>query len=370
MSCTAAVGVIGSHGAYGRWLVQFLGERMGCRVLGADPADPASSSMEQLIAHCEVLVFAAPIAETPGLIHDYARRAGARSKSQLWIDLCSVKVAPMAALAESGAETLGLHPMCAPPKGPDLRGRVLVCCEGRIERWRNFVDALYAALGAERVHADPEQHDRVMALVQGLVHAGHLVQAKVLAELAPALGGVEAVLGFRSASFEMDLAMALRLLSGNPQIYAGIQFDNPSVPPVLRRLRAALDRLIEQIEAGSGGREDFVSEFFEQPRAAFSEAALASGDHAFERLGYLLADLAHEGALSVHLPQDRPGALRALLQVFEERGVNLASIHSSRTPAGDVHFRFSFAPVPPAPDLAALKRAIEAAGIGIPLEPT
>jgi prephenate dehydrogenase len=368
MSCTAVVGVVGSHGAYGRWLVRFFGERMGCRVLGADPADPASSSMDQLIAHCEVLVFAAPIAATPRLIRDYARHAGVRARSQLWIDLCSVKSAPMAALAESGAESLGLHPMCAPPKGPDLRGRVLVCCEGRIERWRGFVDALYVALGAERVEAAPEQHDRVMALVQALVHAGHLVQAKVLAELAPALGGPQALFGFRSASFEMDLAMVERLLSGNPQVYAGIQFDNPAVPPVLHRLRAALEQLIAQVEAGADARADFVQTFFEAPRAAFAESELARGDHAFEQLGYLLADLAHDGALSVHLPEDRPGALRALLQVFEERGINLASIHSSRTPAGEVHFRFSFAPVPEPAALQALRVAIESAGIGHPLE--
>jgi len=186
MSCTAVVGVIGSQGAYGRWLTRFFGERMGCRVLGVDPADPASSSMDQLIAHCEVLVFAAPIAATPGLIRDCAERAGERARGQVWIDLCSVKAKSMSVLAESGAESLGLHPMCGPPKGPDLRGRVMVCCEGRIQRWRGFVDALYAALGAERIDSDPQRHDRVMALVQALVHAGHLAQARVLAELAPA----------------------------------------------------------------------------------------------------------------------------------------------------------------------------------------
>jgi prephenate dehydrogenase len=370
MSCTAVVGVIGSHGAYGRWLVRFFGERMGCRVLGADPADPASSSMAELIAHCEVLVFAAPIAATPDLIRAYAECAGPRARSQLWIDLCSVKAQPMAALAESGAEFLGLHPMCAPPKGPDLRGRVLVCCEGRIERWRGFVDAIYAALDARCISAAPEHHDRIMALVQALVHAGHLAQAQVLAELAPALGGPEALFGFRSASFEMDLAMVERILAGNAEVYAGIQFDNPAVPAVLGRLRAALERLIAQVEAGPGARAQFVRDFFEAPRAAFAPAELARGDHAFEQLGYLLADLAHEGALSVHLPEDRPGALRALLEVFEDRGINLASIHSSRTPAGEVHFRFSFAPIPQAEALAELAAAIESAGIGRPLELT
>jgi hypothetical protein len=59
-------------------------------------------------------------------------------------------------------------------------------------------------------------------------------------------------------------------------------------------------------------------------------------------VGYLLADLTERNALSVHLPEDRPGSLRELLNVFEQHRISLASIHSSRTPGGEVHFRIGF----------------------------
>ncbi len=362
MRATATIGIVGSAGAYGRWLAQFFVERMGCRVLGCDPADPSACSLVELLAHSEVIVFCAPISETTRLIGEAVNLAGERAAVQLWIDVTSIKATPVAAMLASHAEVLGLHPMTAPPKAPSLRGRVLISCEARIDRWRGFVDALYAALQAERVECDPQQHDRVMALVQALVHAGHLAQAGVLAKLATDLGGPAALFPFRSVSFELDLAMADRILAGNPAIYAGIQFDNSAVLPVLDSLAARVTRLRELVRVGD--REAFEREFIAAPRAAFGADEIARGNHGFEQVGYLLADLAHAGALSVHLPEDRPGSLRALLEVFEHADVNLASIHSSRTPSGAVHFRFSFTTAPEGEERKALIAAIEAHGIG------
>ena len=64
----------------------------------------------------------------------------------------------------------------------------------------------------------------------------------------------------------------------------------------------------------------------------------------------------------MYLPEDRPGSLRVLLEVFERLGVNLESIHSSRTPDGELHFRIGLdaLPVP----LATLRDAVESEGIG------
>jgi prephenate dehydrogenase len=68
----------------------------------------------------------------------------------------------------------------------------------------------------------------------------------------------------------------------------------------------------------------------------------------------------------VYLPLDRPGSLRALLEVFEALGVNLASIHSSRTPDGQLHFRIGLDAL--TVSLATLREAVEGAGIGRVLE--
>ena len=270
-------------------------------------------------------------------------------------------------MLRSQAEVLGLHPMTAPPKTPSLRGRVLAVCPARLSPWQSWVDALLVAFEAECVIIDPLAHDRAMALVQGLVHASHMTQAHVLQALADDTGGMPLLHALRTVGYELDLTVTGRILAGNPAIYEDIQFGNPHVLPVLRELASAVERLRDCVADGSEtARGEVRGAFLDGPKAMFDADGLAMRSHGFERLGYLLADLAERPCLSVYLPEDRPGSLRALLEVFESLGVNLASIHSSRTPDGQLHFRIGLDALPVS--LAALREAVEGAGIGRVLE--
>lgn len=365
MSLHPVVGIVGSAGAYGRWLSRFFRERMQLQVIGHDPADPQSLAPEALLQQAQVLIFSAPIRHTPALIGEYVQRAGGRERDQLWLDVTSVKAAPVAAMLASQAEVAGLHPMTAPPKSPTLKGRVLVVCEARVAQWQPWLHTMYAALEGECVRTTPEHHDRVMALVQAMVHATHLAQAGVLREHAPALGPLQALLPYRSASFELDTAIIARILALNPAIYEDIQFGNPHVGDVLDGLIAQLSRLRDQVGRGDdAARAQFRAEFLDANRQALGEAAIAQGNYSYERVGYLLADLTEQSTLSVYLPEDRAGSLRALLHVFERHGVNLASIHSSRTQAGELHFRLGFDPASDAGAVRGAAAEIDASGIG------
>lgn len=359
------VGIIGSAGAYGRWLTRFFQQHLQLQVIGHDPADPGSHTPEHLLAQADVLVFSAPIRHTPALIAEYVRQSAGREQGRLWLDVTSVKEAPVQAMLASRAEVVGLHPMTAPPKAPTLKGRVMVVCEARLQLWQAWVDTLCAALQAECVRATPQHHDQMMALVQAMVHATHLAQAGVLRQYQPQLGDLAAMMPYRSASFELDTAIISRILSLNPAIYEDIQFGNPYVVPMLERLVGQLQALQAQVVQGDdGARGAFREQLLSANRTAFGEQALADGNYTFERVGYLLADLTERNALSVHLPEDRPGSLRELLNVFEQHRISLASIHSSRTPAGEVHFRIGFIA---GSDPAAITRAaaeVDASGIG------
>lgn len=362
MNTSPIVGIVGSAGAYGRWLRAFFETRMGLHVLGHDPADPGSDGEDALLARADVLVFSAPIRHTPALIAHYVARSGGREAGRLWLDVTSTKAASVAAMLASQADVAGLHPMTAPPKSPTLRGRVLAVCEARLTTWGPWLEGLLAALEAECVQVTPERHDRAMALVQAMVHAGHLAQAGVLRTQGDALAEL---LPLRSASFAMDMAMCARILSLNPAIYEDIQFGNPHVGAVLRGLSAQLARLAVLVEQGDDtARAAFRAEFLDANREAFDAAALAEGNYTFERLGYLLADLADAHTLSVHLPEDRPGSLRALLHVFERHGVSIASLHSSRTQAGELHFRLGFNSGTRRETLAAVAAELAGSGIG------
>ncbi|WP_374011711.1 prephenate dehydrogenase [Pseudoxanthomonas koreensis] len=359
------VGIVGSAGAYGRWLRRFFEQRMGLQVLGHDPADPASDLPEALLDRAQVLVFATPIRHTPALIADYVARSAGRERRRLWLDITSLKQMPVEAMLASQAEVVGLHPMTAPLKTPTLRGRVVVVCEARLQHWRPWLHTLLDALQGEYVHAAPERHDRVMALVQAMVHASALGQAGVLRSFADELGGPSALMPYRSIGFEMDAAVIARILSLNPEIYEDIQFCNPHTGEMLARLAAQIGRLQRLVERGDeAARSEFRSHYLEDNRQAWGEPAMADGSYTFERVGYLLADLTETRCLSVHLPADRPGSLRSLLNVFEQHGISLTSIHSSRTPAGEVHFRIGFEADADVETLRAAASQIDGEGLG------
>ena len=312
-----------------------------------------------------MLLFTAPIRQTPDVIAHFVAQSNGREAGKLWLDITSVKVAPVAAMLRSQAEVVGLHPMTAPPKSPTLRGRVLVVCEARLRHWRPWLERLLAALDAECVRATPERHDSAMALVQALVHAGHLAQVAVVNDPAVWQDSLEALLPFRSASFEMDAAIAARILSLNPVIYEDIQFENPHVPMALHALAARLSRIAHLVSDGQEtARAAFRREFLQENHKAIGDQQVAEGNYTFERLGYLLADLHDPHTLSIHLPEDRPGSLRALLHIFETQGLSIASLHSSRTPAGEVHFRLGFHRDTRPEQLAAAAAAVGASRVG------
>lgn len=368
MATPPTIGLVGSAGAYGVWLRRFFEQVMGLRVLGHDPAEAASDAPEALVEHADVLVFCAPIRHTPELVGRYVALSAGRERGRLWLDITSLKQAPVEAMLGSQADVVGLHPMTAPPKAPTLKGRVVVVCEARLQAWRPWLHGLLQALQGEYVHATPAHHDRVMALVQSLVHAVHLGQAGVLRELAAELGGPAALLPFRSTAFEMDMAAIARILSLNPAIYEDIQFGNPHTGEVLERLGAQIAHLQALVARGDEqARGQFRQHFLSVNRQAWGQAA-GEGGYTFERVGYLLADLTETRCLSVHLPEDRAGSLRALLHVFEQHGISLSSIHSSRTPAGEVHFRIGFDAAADLAGLHAAAEAIDRSGIGRVLE--
>ncbi|RDS84621.1 prephenate dehydrogenase [Dyella monticola] len=359
------IGLVGSQGSYGRWLRHFFEARMGLEVFGRDPSGETVLSERALIEAVDVLIFCAPIRQTPAVIQHYVKHAAGIERKQLWMDITSIKVVPVAAMLASQAQVVGLHPMSAAPKSPTLRGRAMVVCQARLDTWRPWFEQFLAATEADCVHADADQHDRIMALVQGMVHATHMAQGAVLRELAPAVGGLEGIRPFSSVGYELDSAVTRRILASNPAIYQDIQFENPYVEPMLERLAVHVGALCELVRSGHDtARQQLREKLLDKSRVYVGEQALAEGSYAFERLGYLLADLREPRYISVFLPLDRPGSLRALLSAFEQRGVNLDSIHSSRSAEGELLFRMGLSRDCDADALRDAMLAIERDGIG------
>lgn len=241
--------VIGGLGRMGDWMARLLAEQ-GWRVVVADPAVERESAdavrrWQDAPSDAELVVLGAPIQASADLLRELA---GARCAATV-VDIASVKgplVAELRRAASAGLEVASIHPMF----GPDTRllaGRHVLFMDcgsaGAVARARE----LFAETMAECIDIPLEEHDGLMAWVLGLSHAVNLVFADAVAGSGRSPDELAAV---ASTTFGRQLEIARDVAAENPSLYFEIQRLNPEQPEVLRRLEAAVEALIESVEAG------------------------------------------------------------------------------------------------------------------------
>ena len=246
------VGVIGATAGMGQFLAEQLG-RAGFEVAGIGLE--SQESPEALAARVDVVFLAVPISVTVAM----AERVGPHVRAGGCLaDITSLKSAPVAAMlraTRADVEVVGTHPMFG-PSSPSFDRQKVVVCEGRGERWRTRLAELFAALGAEVVHASAEEHDRHMALIQVLVHEKTMIMGSVLERLGADL---RRSLDFASPIYRAELSMIGRMYSQSADLYAGIVTQNPEGARVLATFRDEAERLTRLAEHGD--RDAIASRF-------------------------------------------------------------------------------------------------------------
>ncbi len=275
------VGIIGHKGKYGQFL-QSLFTDYDCEVIGADAIDgPGVDARNRAIVdHADVVMFSVPPRNVVDVI---SHLVDSSRPEQLWMDITSIKTGAVSAMLLSRAEVVGLHPMCA-PTGKSLRGQTIVVCETRLNDWKTWATDFLQWTGAKLKVCSPEEHDRAVAIVQGLVHAMQLTMAATIRSLGQ---DVHDSLSFTSPVYRIAISLIGRILSGNPSLYADIQILNPNVLPVLKQARIELDKLIKTVTAQD--QKAFVEEFVAS-QDHFGSEELKDAFQLFEELNQLLAD--------------------------------------------------------------------------------
>lgn len=317
------VGIIGIQGKYGQWLRQFFEIMQGNGLVSeVDGSDRGTSQTNIDIAlWADVVVVAVPPRDVVDVVKEIAPHLLPR---QLIMDITSIKADPVAAMLESSAEVVGLHPMCAPPRTFSWRGQTVAICRARLDAWTSWVYAVLSLSGARLKSCTPEAHDRHMAIVQGLVHATELMMASVIRE-----HGIDAAesLTFTSPVYRIALSLMGRILSQNPELYADIQMLNPLVADVLRSAADTMHHLANIV--GEQNHDAFISEFL-QNRAHMGDSVLQDSFDLFELISQLLNDHAGADQITLEVEQDKPGILRDIAAIFAEEEINLVSWHSFR----------------------------------------
>jgi len=154
-------------------------------------------------------------------------------KNSLLMDFTSVKEIPckvMSSSAREGVEIIGAHPLFG-PRVNSLKGQVVILTPVRSKRWLPWLREWLEKNKARVVITTPQEHDRMMAVVQGLTHFSYISVGATLKELGIDLKHSRQ---FSSPVYELMLDMIGRIIGQNPHLYAEIQMQNPHVTKVHR----------------------------------------------------------------------------------------------------------------------------------------
>jgi prephenate dehydrogenase len=219
-----AIGIIGGTGGIGKWFADFFSSE-GHRVLVLGRTK--GPSMPELAAACRIVIVAVPVAATLDTIRGIGPLL---PEEALLMDLTSLKEEPVRAMLDvSRAEVIGCHPLFGPDVA-SLAGQNVVLCPARGGRWLCFLQELFAKAGARITVTSPAEHDRMMALIQGLTHLDTIVTGLTLKESGVEPSELEA---FSTPVFRTRQAIAAKVFGPRPGLYAAMLAKNPNIPGLL-----------------------------------------------------------------------------------------------------------------------------------------
>lgn len=229
-------GIIGGTGKMGHLFVPVF-ERAGYEVLVTGRSTALTNA--ELARQCDLVIVSVPIRDTVRVIGEIAPLL---ARNQLLCDLTSLKARPVEAMLKSKANVVGLHPMFGPTVS-SLKSQTIIVCPARVEEHLlHRLIAIFRTEGARCTLASPEEHDRMMAVVQGLTHYVTLCMADSIRRLGIDIGTTRE---YTSPVYQIELSLVGRLLSQDPDLYADILQQNPYIPEVLEACRSSAGDLAE-----------------------------------------------------------------------------------------------------------------------------
>ncbi|MCM2325114.1 MAG: prephenate dehydrogenase/arogenate dehydrogenase family protein [Candidatus Woesearchaeota archaeon] len=248
------LGIIGGNGKMGKMFSRLFKDN-GFDVLISDIGTKTTN--EEIVKTCDAVMFSVPISVTASVIESLLPYA---HKGQILMDLTSIKKPAIDAMMKSDCEVLGLHPMFGPTL--NLKKQTIVACKEREREKTTIFLELFEHAGMNVKIANAVEHDKQMAIVQGMTHFNAIVFGHALSKLELDLNET---LGFTSPIYKMRFAMIGRILAQDAGLYADIELENPVMESVLKELDKSNEKLIRLIK--SKDKEGFINYFNDAAKA-------------------------------------------------------------------------------------------------------
>ena len=246
----SVIGIIGGQGEMGRLFSKFFSSH-GFHVNIADLGTPLTP--EQAVGESDIVIFALPLHKTVEIIR---RLVPHTRPGQLLMDLTSLKTAPVREMLQSPACVVGLHPMFG-GRISSFNGQTLAACPVRIgqAQWRRL-RALFTSSGIRVKECSPEEHDRMMGIIQVLFHLTTMLIGRTLRKLDADIGET---MNYTSPSYRIEMNLVGRIFAQSPELYAAITQMNPNTEEILSALKDGL-KVYEQFYH-SGDLKGFIQDF-------------------------------------------------------------------------------------------------------------
>ena len=230
------VGIIGGTGRMGSWFANLLkgqGLRVSCagRKTGITPSTIAQQS--------DVVVVSVSIPRTVKIIQEIGPMV---RENGLLMDLTSLKKGPMEAMLKySRAEVVGAHPLFG-PKERHITGQRMAICPGRGERGLKWLTEILEKAGIRIVVMDPEEHDRLMGLIQGVNHFSTLALALCISRSGFSF---DDVLNCSTQTFKLRLDRIKAIVEQPSELFESLLMDNPGAGEFIEQYLDAVEEMIE-----------------------------------------------------------------------------------------------------------------------------
>lgn len=267
--------IVGGHGRMGaRFAMEFSARGHHVDVLEVeDRRDPA-----QVIGAADIVVLAVPMNRASEIAAEVAPFV---RTDALLCDINSLKNDVCGVMGKKcPGEVLGLHPMFGSTIHSLRRQKVVVCPvqEGPVAKWlRRELERM----GVELIESEPAMHDRMMAVVQVLVHFATIVMGDALRRCEV---GIDESLRFTSPIYRLELAFVGRLFAQDPDLYAEIEMANPHGTAVRKKFLEAAQNMESIVNAND--RDAFRDAFADISRwfHGFENEAMAISERTIDMM--------------------------------------------------------------------------------------
>ncbi len=254
--------IIWATDGFGLWLAKFILQKFSKNIeltitwRNKEKAEKVAKEIKakfscdniKAVQNADITIFAVPIAFMTETIKKVAPFL---KKNSMVLDVCSIKKWPSKALKKYSPKwvfVLPTHPMFWPFIST-IAGQIFVLTpltqDDKLDKRYIFLKNFLEDSGAKVVEETPEQHDKMMAVVQGLTHYNIFVLADTMKNLD---FDIEKSFNFVSPIYKIMISSVWRYLNQNPKLYWDIQMYNDEIPEVHKQFLNSWEKFNKFVE--------------------------------------------------------------------------------------------------------------------------